>query len=143
MTTRSEIKITIAKLIEIAYSRNKGVTTKFLRKKGNFKLTIDQNGKVMIHGGAGPLTFNGATALEGLGVKIKMASINFTKIDDDDINYKGTFSFAGGAGAISLSGSFNIEELITSCSGILCRAARLLKGRHQAYDAELQRIMGR
>ena len=42
---------------------------------------------------------------------------------------------------LSVSGSFNLEELITSCSGLLCRAARSLKGRHQAYDLELKKIM--
>ena len=34
----SELKITIAKLIEVAYSQNKGMTTKIVRSKGNFQL---------------------------------------------------------------------------------------------------------
>ncbi|MFK5950263.1 MAG: hypothetical protein QM500_15995 [Methylococcales bacterium] len=142
MPIKTEVKITIAKLIEIAYSKNKGMTTKIIRKKGNFKITVDDSGKVMLHGSAGALTFSGGTALENLGVKIKMASINFTKGEGDDIDYKGTFYFIGGAGSLSLSGSFNIEDLITSCSGLLCKAARLMKGRNQAYEAELQKIMG-
>jgi hypothetical protein len=44
--------------------------------------------------------------------------------------------------AISVSGSFDIEQLILSCSGLLCKAARALKERNRAYDFELQRIMG-
>jgi len=36
MTTRAEVKVTIAKLLEVAYSKNKGITTKIIRKKGNF-----------------------------------------------------------------------------------------------------------
>lgn len=141
MTTKAEVKVVIAKLIEVAYSRNKGITTKIVRKKGGFKVTVDYTGKVMLYGTAGALTFNGGTALESLGVKVKMASISFTKGDGDNVNYQGTFNFAGGA-AISVSGAFSIEELITSCSGLLCQAARLLKGRNQAYENELQRIMG-
>ena len=43
---------------------------------------------------------------------------------------------------LSVLGDFDLETLITSCSGLLCRAARAMKGRHRAYDAELQRIMG-
>lgn len=41
-----------------------------------------------------------------------------------------------------VSGSFYLEELITSCSGLLCQVARALKGRRNGYDRELQRIMG-
>lgn len=142
MTTKAEVKVVIAKLIEVAYSRNKGITTKIVRKKGGFKVTVDQNGKVMLYGTAGALTFNGGAALESLGVKVKMVSISFTKGDGDNVNYQGTFNFAGGAASISVSGTFSIEELITSCSGLLCQAARLIKVRHQAYENELQRIMG-
>lgn len=142
MTTRAEVKITIAKLIELAYSKNQGITTKIVRQSGGFKLSIDQNGKVMLHGSAGVLAFKGGAELEALGAKIKMASIYFTREKDDNVSYKATFTFAGGAGALSLVGSFSIEELITTCSGLLCQAARTLKNRNQAYDAELRRIMG-
>jgi len=142
MPTRAEVKVTIAKLIELAYSKNKGITTKIIRKKGNFKISVDQNGKVVLHGSAGILSFSGGTALESIGAKVKMASINFTKGEGDAIDYKATFFFAGGAGGISVLGSFNVEQLITSCSGLLCQAARLVKGRHQAYEMELKKIMG-
>lgn len=104
---------------------------------------MDQNGKVRLHGSAGILAFNGGFALEGLGAKVKMFSINFTKGEDDNVNYSGTYSFVGGAGTILLSGSFNIEKLITSCSGLLCKVAKLMRGRNRDYDAELQSIMGR
>jgi len=142
MTTRVELKLTIAKLIELAYSKNKGMTTKIIRKKGNFKISIDQNGKVMLHGSAGVFAFNGGTALEGLGAKIKMASIIFTKGKGNNVNFKATFSFVGGVGAISIIGSFDFEKLITYCSGLLCQAARLLKKRNIEQDKALKRIMG-
>lgn len=143
MATRVEVKVTIAKLLEIAYSKNKRIAVRIMRKKGNFKMSIDDDGKVMLHGSAGVLSFGGGTALESLGAKVKKASIHFTKGDGDDIRYKAAFSFAGGAGEVSVSGSFNAEDLITSCSGLLCQAARRMKGRQQAYEAELKKIMGK
>ncbi|WP_278248886.1 hypothetical protein [Phytopseudomonas dryadis] len=36
---------------------------------------------------------------------------------------------------------FDLEALITACSGLLCQAARVMKGRHKAYERELERIM--
>ncbi|AFU98416.1 hypothetical protein M5M_06105 [Simiduia agarivorans SA1 = DSM 21679] len=56
------------------------------------------------------------------------------------VGYTATFSLE--IISVIVSGNFDLEKLITSCSGLLCKAARALKGRHQAYDAELQQIMG-
>ncbi|CAM4466469.1 hypothetical protein [Shewanella livingstonensis] len=39
--TRAEVKITVAKLIEASYSKDKGLTTKIMAEKGSFKLTVD------------------------------------------------------------------------------------------------------
>lgn len=142
MTTRATVKVTIAKVLEVAYSKNKGLTRKIVLKKGNFKVKINEDGKVKIHGSAGAFTFNGGAALEGLGAKLKMASISFSKGDGDDINYKASFSFYGGVGAISVSGSFDIIELISSCSGLLCQAARDIRSRNNSQGRRLQEIMG-
>ncbi len=141
MQNQAEVKITIAKILEVAYSKNKGVTTKIVRKKGNFKITVDSQGNATLSGNVGMMTFKANSALESLGAKIKNISISFSKGDGNDIQYTGTFSFIGVA-AITVSGKFNIEKLILSCSGLLCQAARALKGRHRAYDMELQKIMG-
>lgn len=137
----TEVKITIAKLIELAYSKNKGLTAKIISSKGHFKLAVDTDGKTTLTGGTERLIFQGGTALTGLGVKVKKISILFSKGDNNIINYTGTFSFIN-ATSISLSGSFDLEELITSCSGWLCQAARALKARRQLYDIELKKIMG-
>lgn len=50
---RTEAKITIAKLIERAYSKDKGMTVKIMAQKGSAKLTVDQNGKATLSGSAG------------------------------------------------------------------------------------------
>jgi len=141
MQNQTEVKITIAKLLEVAYSKNKGVTTKIVRKKGNFKLTVDSRGNATLSGSVGILMFKANSALEGLRAKIKNISISFSKGDGNDVKYIAMINFVGVA-AISVSGKFNIEELILSCSGIFCIAARALKGRHRTYDMELQKIMG-
>lgn len=141
MTSRVEVKITIAKLVELAYSKDKGMTARIVRKKGNFKLTVDQNGNAMLSGSAGILTFKGDTALSSLGAKIKNVTIMFSHGEGNNVNYTAMYSFSGAAN-ITLTGSFDIEELILSCSGLLCRAARALKGRNAAYEMELQKIMG-
>lgn len=137
---RTEAKITIAKLIELAYSTDKEMTFKILAKKGNAQLSIDQNGNATLSGSAGFVTFSGAQVLETLGVKFKRISISFNNSDGQNIGYTATFNLE--YLKLSVSGSFDLKELITSCSGLLCGAARALQGKHQAYDLELQRIMG-
>lgn len=68
-------------------------------------------------------------------------TVNFENKEKIKVGYSATFNLE----VISLTviGGFDLEELITSCSGLLCQAARALKGRHKAYDMELQRIMER
>jgi hypothetical protein len=141
MTSRVEVKVTVAKLIELAYSQDKGMTTKIVRKNGNFKLAVDQDGNATLSGSAGILTFKGDTALSSLGAKIKNVSISFSHGNGNNINYTAMYSFSAAAN-ISVSGSFDIEELILSCSGLLCHAARALKGRNSTYEMELKKIMG-
>lgn len=141
MENQTEIKVTIAKLLEIAYSKNKGVTTRIVRKKGNFKLTVDAEGNAILSGGVGVLIFKADSALQGLGAKVKNISITFTKGGSDEVSYMARISFVGVA-AITVTGKFSIEALLLSCSGLLCLAARALKGRHAAYEMELKRIMG-
>jgi len=138
--TRTELKITIAKLLEVAYSKDKGVTKKIVRTKGPFKLTVDQNGNARLTGKFGVVTFSGSEALDKIGVNIKFVNVSFSNGGSGNVNYTAMIDIK--SAKIALSGSFSIEALITSCSGLLCRAARALKGRHHAYDMELQRIMG-
>ena len=125
----------------MAYSKDKGITTKIVRGKGTFKLTVDKDGKAILSGSAGVLTFEGDTVLSTLGAKVKNVSISFSHGDNNKVNYMAMYSFSGAAN-ITISGGFDLEELILSCSGLLCRAARAMKGRSAAYDSELKKIMG-
>ena len=136
---RTEAKITIAKLIELAYSKDKGVTVKIMAHRGSAKLTVDQDGKATLTGSAGIMTFSGTPVLEKIGAKIKRVNVSFDNKDGMNVGYTATFDLE--YMKLSVFGNFDLEELITSCSGLLCRAARALKGRHHAYEMELQKIM--
>lgn len=139
MDRYTEAKITIAKVIELAYSQNKGLTYSIIAQKGNAKLTIDQNGKAIISGTAGVVVISEGVDATKIGAKIKRANITFSNEDGMNIGYSGTIDY--GVAKVSVIGTFNLEALITSCSGLLCKAARALKGRYRAYDEELKRIM--
>ena len=76
----SELKITIAKLIEIAYSQNKGMTTKIVRSLGNFTLKVDQNGEATLVGTTGMLIFSGTPAQRLLVQKLKELALYFPKV---------------------------------------------------------------
>ncbi len=138
--TRSELKITIAKLLEVAYSKDKGVMTKIVQSKGPFKLTVDQDGNARLSSKLGILNFSGSLVLDKIGANIKYVTINFSHGGGNVVNYEAIIDLK--VAKIAISDNFDIVELITSCSGLLCRAARALKGRHHAYEMELQNIMG-
>lgn len=103
-------------------------------------LTVDQDGNATLSGSAGILTFSGNPVLNKIGVKVKRVRVNFTNEAGRNIRYSATFNIE--IVSMVVSGEFDLEALITSCSGLLCIAARAMKGRSQAYEMELQRIMG-
>ena len=141
---RAEAKITIGKLVQLAYSKDKGLTTKIMAKKGAAKLTVDSDGNATLSGSAGVVTFSGTPVLKQIGAKIKRVSIRFQndseKQGDMIIGY--TASFDLGVIQLTVSGNFDLEKLITSCSGLVCIAARLFQNRNRALDIEMQKIMG-
>ncbi len=138
--TNPEVKLTIGKLLEVAYSQDKGMTTKIIMEKGAFKLTVDEDGNAVLTGKAGNVRFSGSPALEKVGVAMRRLTVNFSGGEDGEVRYTATVNAK--ITSFSVSGDFNVVDLITSCSGLLCQAARFLKGRNPAVDAEMQRIMG-
>lgn len=139
--TDAEVKLTIAKLIEVAYSTDKGMTAKIVREVGAFKLTVDQDGNAELTGKAGIVRFTGDPTLQKMGIAINRMTVNFSGDENGDVTYTAGVGVRNGV-VMAVHGTFNIVDLITSCSGLLCRAARLLKGRSPAADMELQRVMG-
>ena len=134
---KAKIKVTIAKLIELSIDTDKDVTLAIMRQKGSAKLSVDQNGKVTVSGSGKRVIFSGDPALRNIGFKLKAMSITFNNMDGMRVGYTGSVSGPFGV-TISLSGSFDLEQLITACTGLLCQAARRLVNR----DQQLQQIMG-
>ncbi len=135
--TQFQAKITIGKLIQLAYSENGERTASIVLSKSNFTLVVDQTGKATLRGTKAHLTFSGDPALKSLGFKLKRVSIDFTPTGDGkSVNYTATYRFVAGT-SISVSGNLDIFEAIKSCSGLLCKAARLLDGRHTEIEQKL------
>ncbi len=42
---------------------------------------------------------------------------------------------------LTFAGRFDLEALITACSGLLCKAANLMKGRTEIIDQEIHKAM--
>lgn len=139
---RTQLKLTIAKLIELSIDTNKDAAVKIILGKKPFRLTVDQNGHAVLSSQLGTLSFKGSPALEEIGIDVGLVSVNFSRSDEDDktINYTGAIKV--GIATVSISGSFDVEQLILSCSGLLCIAARALKGRTKLiHNKELEEIM--
>ncbi|MBL1277713.1 MAG: hypothetical protein COB30_016660 [Ectothiorhodospiraceae bacterium] len=136
---RSELKVTIAKLMVLAYSKDQGLTTQIMAQKGKAKLTVNQNGKVTLSGAAGSFTFSGAPVLENIGVAIRRIRVNFSNEGGMKVGYSATFTLE--IISLTVSGSFDMEALITECSGFLCIAVRALKGRNKSLEMKIKKIM--
>ena len=64
MDANADVKLVIAKLIEVAYSTDEGMTTKIVLEKEPFKMTLDEQGNATLIGKAGFVKFKGTPALE-------------------------------------------------------------------------------
>ncbi|CAG23262.1 hypothetical protein [Photobacterium profundum] len=136
----SEIKLTIAKLIEVAYSKNKGLTTSIMLDAGFIKLTVNERGNALLSGKAGVVTFSGLDVINELGMQVKRVSVSIKNEGKGQASYTATLNL--GLISTSIKGSFNVEELITQCSGLLCIAARRLKNRPAYIEKKLLEAMG-
>jgi len=134
------LKITVARLLELSYARNEGITTSILREVGPASISVDSNGTATLSGKAGNVTFSAADAVKELGIQIRRVGISMDVNSEGELDYTARFMFAG-ALALSVRGTIDVEELILSCSGLLCRAARALKSRTTSTDREFERAL--
>ena len=51
--SKSELRVTIAKVIALAYSSDGEMTLKILSEKGSARISVDQNGHATLSGSAG------------------------------------------------------------------------------------------
>lgn len=47
-----------------------------------------------------------------------------------------------GIASVSAGGTIDVEQLLVTCSGVLCRAARALSGRPAQVDRQLREALG-
>ncbi len=141
MATELQVKVTIAKLIQLAYDTDGDVTAAIVYSGSNYSIIVDQTGQVRLVGSVGDsLVFSGSPALDGLGLRLRRATVSFSSGSDGAFDYTGSFDFAIGT-RISVSGSIDVFELIQSCSGLVCIAARFLSGRDAQIEHELQQYI--
>lgn len=134
--SQGQLKVKVINLIELAYKENKGITTSLIREKGPFSLKISDNGDAMLTGKAGVVRFSAKEEIKSIGLELKAVSIMFSGAKGGKIRYLAAFKFAGSV-SIEFTSLLDIENLILSCSGLLCRAARLMKERHQRIDSSI------
>lgn len=134
------LKITVARLLELSYARNEGLTTSVLREVGPATVSVDSNGIATLSGKAGKVTFSATEAVKELGIQVRRVGISMDVNEHGELDYTARFMFAG-ALALSVRGTIDVEELILACSGLLCRAARALKGRTTSTDKALERAL--
>ena len=72
---------------------------------------------------------------------IKRVKVNFSNEGDMIIGYSATFTLE--IVSMTIKGKFDLEALITSCSGFLCQAARALTRKDRTLDMELEKITGK
>jgi hypothetical protein len=109
--TNAQVKLTIAKLVEVAYSENKGMTTKIVLAKGPFKLTMDEDGNATLSGKAGVVNFSGSPTLEKIGLTLKRVNVSFSNEGEGRVRYTASVDVVKAA-SVSVAGAFSIEDLI-------------------------------
>lgn len=115
-----QLKIKVINLIELAYKENEGVTTSLLKEKGPFTLKVNDRGDATLTGKAGTVRFDVSEEVKQIGLDLKVVSIMFSGGKDGKLHYMASFSFVGGV-KVEFSSIIDVEKLILSCSGMLCR----------------------
>ena len=132
--SNTEFKVKIIKFLEIAYKTDGKLTASIVRDKGPFTLSVDNTGSATLSGKAGIVSFSVADEIKQYGLKFKFASVMFSGNRQGMINYQASF---GVPIQISVMGFIDVQNLILSCSGLLCIAARALKNRYQLIDKSI------
>ena len=139
--TELQVKVTIAKIIQLAYETDGKATAAMVYSGSGYTISVDQTGQIKLVGTvADVVVFSGDTALKGLGLKLRRASVSFSNGSGGTFEYTGSFDFVVGT-RISVSGNVDVIELIKSCSGLVCQAARFLSGRDAQIEHELQQYI--
>lgn len=137
---KAELRLTVARLLELSYRKDEGITTRLVQEVGNVRLAVDENGKAQLSGKAGSVEFSASKLASELGVSIRRIKVLMSVTDSGDIRYNGSFNL--GYASVSITGTIDIDEFLRSCSGLLCYAVRLLEGQKRERDRQLQKALG-
>ena len=135
--TATEVRITVARLLELAYRQDDGLTTALVREAGNVTLSVDHRGNASLSGNAGRVSFSGDRALREIGVDSGTVQVLLSVNEHGHVRYNA--QLRAGFATIGAVGSIDIDGLITACSGPLCHVARLLQGRSAEVDRAVRR----
>lgn len=135
----AELRLTVAKFLELSYRQKEGLTSQLFRQQGNLKLTVDQSGNATLSGNAGVVAFSASESLRSIGVSVRAVTVLMTVDGDGLIHYNASFRL--GINTLMVRGAIDVEKLITTCSGILCRAARAMRNRPAQIDRELSEAL--
>lgn len=138
--SKVELKLTVARLLELSYEKDEGVTTRLVREKGNLRLAVDTNGKAQLSGKAGSVQFSASDVASEIGASVRRIKVLMSATETGDIRYNGSFNL--GYASVNITGSIDIEEFLRSCSGILCHAFRMIEGQKRQRDRQLRRALG-
>lgn len=107
---QSEARITIARILELAYSENQELTVKILANSPNPKLTVKGNGKAALADRSQVVSFNALPALEKSRVPIRLISMDFEQIHGMQVSYAAIFNTE--EQMLTVNGSFDLEVMM-------------------------------
>jgi len=134
-----QLKVKVLRFMELSYKKNGNLTAALVRSKGRLTLKVDNKGKATLSGKVGRVKFSVNEEIRKFGFDLKYISIMFSGNSTGTIRYAATFSFMGFTD-VSFRSTINVEQLILSCSGLLCLAARLYKANDKRITAVQKRI---
>lgn len=134
--SQTELKLAVARFLELSYATDGTLTARLMREVGPLKLSIDSHGAASLDGRAGKVTFSAQKSLRELGMELRMADISMHVDDQGLIQFTASFRFLRAMSATT-RGSIDVEKLITSCSGLLCKAAKALISARGSRDNQL------
>jgi|GEM_PF-1404238 len=134
---RLEAKVTLARVISVAYEHDSGFVAALQAEKGPFSVTMDSKGEITLKGEAGVLSFQTTQKERArIGLRLQRLEATFRQTGDHS-----TFSLScrlGGV-SVSVSGGVKLDSLMKACSGFLCRAARVVNVDDRWFDKEAEK----
>lgn len=89
-------------------------------------------------GKAGLVRIDVKDQLTSFGIDLNYISVMLSGNKNGKLIYQLSFGFKNGVIG-TVFGVLDVEKLILSCSGLLCRAAKALKKRHALIDSSLRK----